>query len=156
MKLIEFIEKEPWRDDNTLTGCCNMYPNFMVKNGNEFFMFNRREPDYSWKDYEIQAHKQQLLDNDGAYFTFCGYENPFEMIREIAERKHHFANPKDLYRCGIDKKGSLDFHGNRKEVSAAFFYRIYDVDIAKKVETAVTMLVAEQWDDVIKFIDEDL
>ena len=36
--MIEFIEKEPWYDSSPFTGGCNMYPIFMVKDGNEFFM----------------------------------------------------------------------------------------------------------------------
>ena len=40
---IEFIEKERYYDDSAFTGQCWMYPTFMVKDGIEYFMWNRRE-----------------------------------------------------------------------------------------------------------------
>lgn len=152
--MIEIIEKERYYDDSLFTGQCFMYPTYMVKDGKEYFMFNRREPDDKWKLEENEDKKKQLISNDGAYMTFYGYENPFEMIREIAKRKHHFTEPKDLYRCGIDKNGFLDFHGNRHEVSAAFFYRIYDETLARKVQKAVDYLNKEEWENAIKAVEE--
>ena len=47
--MIEFIEKEPYYDYSTFTGQCYMYPTFMVKDGKEYFMFNRLDPDDGWK-----------------------------------------------------------------------------------------------------------
>ena len=59
--MIEFIEKERYYDDSAFTGQCWMYPTFMVKDGIEYFMRNRREPDDSWKIKEREDQKAELL-----------------------------------------------------------------------------------------------
>ncbi len=72
--MIEFIEKEPWYDRSPLTGSCYRYPNYMVKDGIEFFMFHRRSPQASYEDAADEAHKKHLLSTGGRYFKFNGYE----------------------------------------------------------------------------------
>ncbi|WP_191396143.1 hypothetical protein [Flavonifractor sp. An306] len=144
--MIEFIEKEPYYDDSMFTGRCNMYPTFMVKDGKEYFMFNRRAPDDSWRLQENEERKKFLASKGGAYFKIFGYyDDPMAMIDEIRERKHTFTNPDDLFAdcrghdgCG---EGFVDFHGNRREVSAAFYYRIYDEALLEKIRTAVVELL---------------
>ena len=117
-------------------------------------MFNRREPDDKWKLEEGELRKKHLVSTDGAYFKFYGiYDSPFEMLKEISERKHHFVEPEDTY-CYSIKNRLLDFHGNRKEVSAAFHYRIYDSDIAKMIKKAVEFLNDEKFTECEKFISE--
>ena len=135
---IQIIEKEPYFHNSPFTGGCWMYPTYMVKEGKEFFMFNRRVPDDSWKLKEDERRKEQLISTGGAYMTFNGfYPNPMDMLAEVAERKHHFTTPDSMYWASIEERGFLDFHGNRCEVSAAFHYRIYDVELAEKVKKAV-------------------
>lgn len=153
--MIEIIEKERYYDDSPFTGQCFMYPTYMVKDGKEYFMFNRREPDDSWKREEMEQRKRQLIETGGAYFKFNGfYSNPAEMILEIASRRHHFTEPDDLY-YGQLEKGVLDFHGNLKEVSAAFFYRIYDGELARKVQRAVEYLNREEWEKASKVFTQE-
>lgn len=148
--MIEIIEKERYYDDSPFTGRCFMYPTFMVKDGKEYFMFNRREPDDSWKLDEMERRKKQLIETGGAYFKLHGfYGDPTEMILAIANRRHHFVEPDDLY-YGQLENGFLDFHGNLKEVSAAFFYRIYDEELARKVQRAVEHLNREKWENASK------
>lgn len=69
------------------------------------------------------------------------YDDPMDMIAEMKARKHTFTEPDDLF---IDRRGHkcygegfVDFHGNRREVSAAFHYRIYDEALLEKIHTAV-------------------
>ena len=64
--MIEFIEKEPYYDYSTFTGQCYMYPTFMVKDGKEYFMFNRLDPDDGWKLRENEDRKKFLASKDGA------------------------------------------------------------------------------------------
>lgn len=155
--MIEFVEKERYYDNSLFTGDCYMYPTYMLKDGKEYFMFNRREPDDSWVLEENEQRKKQLLDNEGINFRFFGFfENPFELIMNIAERQHHFTEPEDTVRCGIEEKGYLDFHGNLKGVSAAFFYRIYDEKTASKIKKCVQMLNSERWDDVMEELSSQL
>lgn len=144
---IQIIEKEPWFDDSMFTGNCYMYPTYMVKGGREFFMFNRREPDDSWKLRENEERKKHLLSTGGAYFRLNGfYADPLEMLAEIVKRQHHFADPKNMWWSSFERNGFVDFHGNRREVSAAFHYRIYDAELAEKIKVTVDRIIRGQWE----------
>ena len=146
VEMIEFIEKSRYYYSSPWTGDCWMYPVFMVKNGKEYFMFNRREPDDSWKLKEIDTRKDELFANNGNFFRFNGfYTDPLEVLAEMAERGHAFTNPDDLFidcrRKDGYGEGFVDFHGNRNEVSAAFHYRIYDTNILMEIKKAVQLLL---------------
>ena len=149
--MIEIIEKEPYYDESPYTGNCWMYPTYMVKDGKELFMFNRRVPDDSWVKRDDEARKKFLIENDGKYFIFysSGYADPFEMIRTIAERKHSFTeNNIDKIVTPFSKGGIFDFHGNRREVSAGFFFRIYDEDMAAEIKDYVGMIMRKEYEAV--------
>ena len=147
---IQFIEKEPRFSDSPYSGKSWLYPTYMVKDGKEFFVFNRRDPDSSWNLDANEARKQHLLSTDGAYFRFHGpRDNPLDMLADVVAEKHHFTTPESMYYCSIESNGFLDFHGNRREVSAAFHYRIYDVALAEKVQAAVEKINQESWEEVI-------
>ena len=142
VSMIEFIEKERYYNDSAFTGQCWMYPTFMVKGGIEYFMWNRREPDDSWKIKEREGQKAELLANDGSHFHFHGiYANPFEMLAEIERRGHTFTEPDNLFVDCRETGGFVDFHGNRNEVSAAFHYRIYDKALVERICTAVAPII---------------
>ena len=143
--MITFIEKEKYYDNSPFIGQCYYYPTYMIKNGKEYFIFNRREPDEQYKIEEQKMYKQQLIETDGKYFTFYSfYKNPFEMLQEIIKRKHCFSNPKKLFDGDINN-GYLDFHGNRKEVSAVFKYRIYDAAIVENLQNIVKCINTNKW-----------
>ena len=148
--MIEIFEKERYCDDSPFTGQCYMYPTFMRKDGKEVFMFNRREPDDSWKLRENEERKAFLIAHDVKYFKFNGfYDDPFEMLKEMAERRHTFTEPEEKnYWCSFEENGFIDFHGNRREVSAAFHYRIYDPEMAQKIKEAVHHIHRKEWDAV--------
>lgn len=145
--MIEFIEKKGWFDGSPFTGGCMMYPMFMVKDGKEYFMWNRREPDDSWKLKERERQKEELLANSGRYFHFHGlYADPFKMLEEMENRGHTFTEPDSLFVDCTGKPdgygaGFVDFHGNRNEVSAAFHYRIYDESMVEKIREAIAPIV---------------
>jgi len=137
--MIDFIDKAPWTDPSPFTGQ-TYAPNFMVKDGVEYFIVNRvvRGGDREHDSYDRKASQRALeetktflIQNGGAYFKFNGiYVDTFEMLKEMAERGHTFCDPDKLF---DDCRGNpgygggfVDFHGNRNEVSAAFHYRIYD------------------------------
>ena len=153
--MIKFIEKERYYDDSPFIGHCYYYPTYMIKDGKEYFVFNRREPDDKWKLEENEAHKNQLIKTDGKYFRFHSfYENPVEMLKEIIERKHHFTTPNKMYYGCIEGNGYLDFQGNRKEVSAAFHYRIYDEKLAMKIQEIVKKINSKKWSDEEAIVKE--
>lgn len=145
--MIEFIEKDRWYNDSPFTGQCWMYPTFMVKDGKEYFMWNRREPDDSWKLEEREGQKAELLANEGRYFRFNGfYSDPFEMLAEMERQGHTFTEPDNLFRdCTSNPNGyvcgCVDFHGNRNEVSAAFHYRIYDMEMLSRLKESVSFFL---------------
>lgn len=70
MQEISFIEKEPWHDNSPFTGECDMFPVYMVKDGKEFFVRNRRVPDDSWKAAELEEIKKLLIETGGVYTKF--------------------------------------------------------------------------------------
>ena len=151
--VIEFIEKERYYDKSWYTGNCYYYPTYMVKDGKEFFVFNRMEPDDKWNLEVNEARKEQLVKNDGKYFKFNGfYDNPIGMLKEIIERKHHFTMLDKMYYGDLNKHGYLDFLGNRKEVSAAFYYRIYDDELAQKIIQIVEYINAEKWNEAMQLL----
>lgn len=146
--MIEFFEKERYYDDSCFTGQCWMYPVFMLKDGREYFVQNRREPDDNWKKEDLERRKAELLANDGAYFRFHGfYSDPLEMLAEIEKRGHTFTEPNSLFvDCRSSKsygEGFVDFHGNLNEVSAAFHYRIYDMDFLNAVKEAARKIAGK-------------
>lgn len=145
--MIEIVEKERYFDDSAFTGQCFMYPTYMVKDGKEYFMFNRREPDDPWKLRENDERKAFLISNGGKYFKFHGfYDDPFEMLKEICERRHTFTDPeKENYFGSLEEHGFIDFHGNRREVSAAFHYRIYDPEMAREIQEIVRLIHRKEW-----------
>ena len=153
--MIEIFEKDRYRDDSPFTGGCYMYPTYMRKDGKEYFMFNRREPDSSWRLAENEARKAFLVSNGGKYFKFNGfYDDPYEMLKEMAEREHTFTEREDNnYWCSIEKHGFIDFHGNRCEVSAAFHYRIYDPEMAQRIQKIAHHIHEKEWDAALREIE---
>lgn len=134
--MIEFFEKNVWTDRSPFTGQ-TYAPNFMVKDGVEYFVANRVVVG-EHNDKELQAIKQFLIQNEGTYFKFFGiYTDPFDMLKEMSDMGHTFCKPERLLDdCrGIMGYGAgfVDFHGNRNEVSAAFHYRIYDMGMVKRL-----------------------
>lgn len=137
--MIEFIEKEMWTDTHPYIGD-DLIPVFMVKDGVEYFVMNRRAfitggGLYGAQgDEDLKIAKYMLMQNGGRYFTFIGDADPADMLQQMQKRGHTFRDPDTLFdKC--DEKcyggGFTDFRGNRNEVSAAFHYRIYDNEFAE-------------------------
>lgn len=139
--MLKFIEKEAYKSyDNWNMNYCLMYPNFMIKDGKEFFIINRRVPQPKYKNDEIKGFIEQLKGNDGKYVTFYGfYKNPMDMLKNIVERQHSFVESTELFEKS-DAKDFVDFSGNLNEVSAAFRYRIYDAEILKNIKRITSLI----------------
>lgn len=148
--MIEIFEKDSYYDYSMFTGQCFMYPTYMRKNNKEYFMFNRREPDNEWKLCENESRKQQLISTDSKYFRFHGfYDDPEEMLKAIAERKHSFVdNTLNKIVQQDSGKNFWDFSENRNEVSAAFFYRIYDPEYADKIKAKVQHILRKEYEAI--------
>ena len=120
------------------------YPVFMLKDGVEYFIGNRQEPELPGGLYFAGIEKF-LNENGGAYFFFYGnWHHPLEMLKAMGD-KYHFDTLKHLFHdskeAGISGGHYLDFQGNWYEVSSAFFYLIYDEDLMEAVRKAAAPIV---------------
>lgn len=133
MATIEFIEKEPY-SINTLWANEQYYPCYMVKDGAEFFLWNRSEPLDRFEKEDIERRKQQLIDNSGAYFKFydhSSHNSPIDFLDWLSAKKLTLRD-----NCTAKTSADetyFDFQGNLNECSCAFSYRIYDKNIVKEV-----------------------
>lgn len=153
MANIQFVEKEPWRNNDRFTGDCDMYPTYMVKDGVEYYMFNRRSIETKYEAEEREIRKKQLLDNDGMFFRLYGYkDSPLEYLSAVIERRHSFTKFKEIDWSNDGK--FCDFHGNVKEVSAAFYYRIYDKEIANSIEKIVNLIHKKKYNEALIALNE--
>lgn len=146
---IKFIEKEKYVADYGISSTGEYTPIYMIKNDKEYFVGNIvRKLDYydgfDKYDYEnrikqIEKIKETLLNNNGDYFKqYCRCDNPFDFINWIKENKYTFEIHGELFRKG---KTFTDFHGNLKQYSSAFNYRIYNDDIVNQLENLVKELI---------------
>lgn len=145
--MIEIIERKGWIRKSPFSDTSIMHPVYMIKDGKEYFVVNRPEPEKSWEEKKRKAQIEELIANDGTHFHFCGaYADPFEMLKEMTERGHTFCNPDKLFDdCRNDPSygaGFVDFHGNRNEFSAAFYYRIYDEVLLERIKEATAPIIA--------------
>lgn len=153
--MIDFIEKEPFKHyDQWNMNDCLMYPNFMIKDGKEFFIINRREPQPKYKDDEVKKLIEQLKENNGEYTMFYGVnKNPIDMLKDIVVRQFSFVEPTELFRKS-ESNDFVDFHGNFNEIAAAFMYRIYDTEILEEIKTIVSFINNKEWEKANKEINE--
>lgn len=149
MSEISFIEKEPWFDPSPFTGDCRMYPTYMMKDGVEYFLFNRREPEAeAWHVREREERKAQLLSNGGAFFCFHGYKrDPLSYLWNVVERKHTFM-PCSYHEPVRNEEGEhiTEFSCDLREVSAACHYRIYDEELAELVRAIVALIQKKDYE----------
>lgn len=110
--MIKIIEKEPYKNyDEFNNRECLMYPIMMIKDGNEHFVFNRREPEEEYRKRENEKKIEKLIQTDGKYTVFYGeFENPFEMLREIIKEKDLIiTNSQYIFERRMENEKSVDF-----------------------------------------------
>ena len=147
--MIIFLEKEELTFESE-DGYRLYRPVYMLKDGVEYFVVNRlvADRDVSWGKYdvkrsndEIERYKKFLEKNDGKYFKFNGsFDDLFEMLNDMKEHKHTFTSNELLYYNSANDR-IVDFHGNRREASAAFHYRIYDTQMVERLKSALRVMV---------------
>jgi hypothetical protein len=126
------------------------HPVFMVKDGKEYFMLNRTTEKSC--HYDAERLKQDLMNNGGSFIRFHGkYDNPFDLVDMVIEKKFAFESCgkngrvfndvstlfKDNRNAPCYGAGFIDFGGNLREVSCAFQYRIYDIDMAERLKIKI-------------------
>lgn len=147
--MIKIIEKEPYKNyDSWNERECLMYPVFMIKDGKEYFVLNRREPISDYDNEENKKRIEKLKQTGGKYTIFYGaFENPFEMLKEIINKKDLIiTNSQDIFDRRMTNEEAIDFHGNRENYSSAFMYRIYDKKLEKDLREIVEYINKKEWD----------
>lgn len=151
-KTIDFIEKDvfelpplPFNQNGD-----KAVPVFMVKDGKKYFMLNRTTE--KQEHYDTEHIKLKLAENSGDFFKFYGgFDSPFEFVSWVLEKKYSFESSgkdgrvfNDVATLFDDCRnipgygaGFIDFHGNIREVSCAFSYRIYDVSMVEALKSAI-------------------
>lgn len=145
--MIEFIEKEPFESYDNWNDCESLlYPNVMIKDGKEYFVKNRREPHETRYHTDIPELMEQLKENNGIYATF--YSNNKEIwdfLDYIIE--HHYSFDKIFEEFAEHKEGNFtDFHGNLTEISSAFMYRLYDINLINEIKKIVELIKNKEWE----------
>lgn len=114
--MIKIIEKEPYKSyDRWNERDCLMYPVFMIKDGKEYFVLNRRETNLDYNNKENQRRLEKLNQTNGKYTVFYGdFENPFEMLKDIIKKMDLIITNNDrTFEKAMPNEDSIDFHGNR-------------------------------------------
>ena len=145
-EVITFIEKEPFDSSVVPERNLRLIPVFMIKNGVEFFVINRRAdaPLNSNSLWAIQENdrynlaKSMLLSNGGKFYKLHGvYTDPFELVKTIKKHGFTFTKPEEAFhRCDDERYGAgfTEFQGNINETSMCFHYRIYDEEMVRQLK----------------------
>ena len=152
--MIKFIEKEPFKSYNYF-GCEDglLYPNFMIKDGKEYFVLNRREPQPEYKDAEDQIIIDFLKRTNGTYTVFYGsFKIPTDFLKYVVEKKYSFEDFSEF--IDAEKSSFTDFHGNLKEVSSAFRYRLYDTKLIQDLKKIVELINNKEWEKANELLDK--
>jgi hypothetical protein len=113
-------------------------------NGKEFFVSGMAdcEPEYKIEGF-FEDMKSQITTNEGKYVTFyCaewyyhgtkGCRNPIEFLNWVEKNNFSFDNFSGIRHLRELTLEVWDFHGNLREASAAFSFRIWDERLVEKV-----------------------
>lgn len=155
--MIRIVEKEPYKHFNSWNNReCLMYPTIMIKNGKEYFVFNRREPNGEYEEKENKKSMELLKRTDGKYTKFYGeYDNPFEMLKEIIKEKDMIISNSQNFDNKTEKEYITDFHGNRENYASAFMYRIYDRKLENILKKIVDYINNKEWNIAEKILIEN-
>lgn len=145
--MIEFIEKEPYKDfDKWNWRECLMYPTFMLKDNKEYFILNRRSPQEEWDKKDDKKVLDILKRNDGRYTYFYNRlleGSPYDFLKEVIKNKYSFEKFSELIEH--KERNYCDFHGNLKEISSAFHYRIYDDKMSENIRNVFNLINNKEW-----------
>ena len=85
------------------------------------------------KRSELAIRIRQLRNNNYKFICFYAgvFSDPVELIKWAKSQNKTFLRHGDFYR---KSDGFVDFHGNFKEVSCAFMFRIYDKALLIKIK----------------------
>ena len=109
-------------------GNISLTPVYFEQAGKRYFIVNTGPGD---RESNLDYYVQQLSKNDGKYFCFYCYKPDIREFLDIVKSKgYHFVDD-----TKFDMHGDfVDFHGNMKEYSCAFMYRIYDMKMYEELK----------------------
>lgn len=122
--------------DNFHNGNRTLTPVYFEKDGKQNFVCNlvtkheKRQYEVENSRREIEDYFRQLNTNDGRYFAFYSIDKDvFSFLDWVKDKGYHFEHFAGFYIApDFD-----EFHGNLKEYSAAFNYRIYDKELTQEL-----------------------
>lgn len=149
--MIEIIEKEPYRDKKT--GDC-VFPTYMRKDNEDFFMFNRSSSEF---DPSLDEAKMQLINSGGKCFRFfANYEDPMGMLEAVVKEHRHFSKTSRI--TSRDAKESNRFWNFAGKVEGVFgsnfLYSIYDLELIVKIKTVQEHIDREEWHKALTVINK--
>lgn len=137
-------------DNNTYT------PVYMERLGAVHFLWSIPSHEESYRTKERKHREEQLKANGGTWFKFyggsinCGTPNckrldPVQWARWVSDRGYHYQPTcLDKNGCNLHKPDGatfFDFSGNLKEISSAFHYRIYDLEIVRQLNAIINGVI---------------
>lgn len=132
---METTNKKPFvwhgqKSEPSYSNWFNGYVTYIPIYVNEKFVRNICSGDKKASRREAAEQLIQLRKNNYKYFAFHGTQNVFDMLKMVENRKLHFEDFTEIKKIEEDL---WEFHGNLQEVSAAFFYRIYDKKLIQQI-----------------------
>lgn len=151
MANIEFIKGDTRVSDYGLSSTAELTPLYAIINGKKCFVrnfVNNVNPrQYGWAEYErkksemeVERAKESLIAHDGKYITFRSlYDNPLDFLNWIKKEGYTLEMHGEFF-FESSNKDFTDFHGNAKEYSCAFMYRIYDEELLNQLKEVVSTM----------------
>lgn len=148
---IEFVNGTPYVSDLGFTGKAEYTPVYAIINGKKHFVRNVRRPlegdSVAWREYDTQKSlqeaemaKKSLRDHKGKFITFYSQkDDPFEFLDWIRINEYTLTTAGNLF-LNSQNGDYTDFHGNCKEFSCAFYYRIYEKKLIDDLKCEVAKL----------------
>ncbi|MBP5714808.1 MAG: hypothetical protein J6X07_08945 [Prevotella sp.] len=104
-------------------------PVYFEHNGKKHFVINNVVTT-KYKEEQsrerIDGFRIQLEANDGRYLCFYGKPEVWDFLKLVKTKGYTFENFTKLVICNSQYGMFYEFHGNLRECSYAFHYRIYD------------------------------
>lgn len=137
MKQIELVfdNGDAYTKYSAFDDCDKKYvPVVFIMNKKKNFVFNAVTEVYNDRGYygkrrieelkmEVEEFKNQLCKNDGKYICFNSkHKDIWQFLKWVKDSGYSFVN----FSSFCIWHGFYEFHGNLKEYSCAFHYRIYD------------------------------
>ena len=110
-------------------GIVKYEPVYFELNGKTCFVVNKRispENEARQSAEEIESYRRQLEANDGRYFCFYGNPDVLGFLERVKAKGYTFERFTGFRICDGQYGTFYEFHGNLRESSYAFLYRIYD------------------------------